>query len=141
MKKISIFLLFFGLGLIANAQTKEEAKVIAAGEKLRLAMISGERDALENITSADLNYGHSGGKIEDKAAFVEALASGSSDFVTINLSKQTVKVTGKVAMVRHQLEAKTNDKGKPAEVKLGVFMIWKKEGKQWKLLGRQAFKL
>jgi ketosteroid isomerase-like protein len=141
MKRLSLFLLFLTIGLIATAQTKEEVRVIAAVEKLRLAMISGEKEALGDIVSADLSYGHSGGKIEDKTSFVEALSSGSSDFVSINLSKQTVKVTGKVAMVRHQLDAKTNDKGKPGEVKLGILLVWLKEGKQWKLLGRQAFKL
>ena len=126
---------------MANAQTKEETNVTAAVEQMRLAMISGDRVGLENIAATDLSYGHSSGKIQDKAAFVEAIANGSSDFVSIVLSNQTVKVTGKTAIVRHQLDAKTNDGGKPGEVKLGIFLVWQKEGKQWKLLGRQAFKL
>lgn len=141
MKKIFLIILILIFGIKTNAQNKEEARVIAAVENLRLAMISGDRTALSNIVSADLSYGHSGGKIEDKTAFVEAISSGASDFVTINLSKQTVKVIGKTALVRHQLDAKTNDNGKPADVKIGIFLVWQKEGKAWKLLGRQAFKL
>lgn len=126
---------------MVNAQTKAETAVLAAVENMRLALISGERAALENLAAADLSYGHSSGKIQDKTAFVEAIANGSSDFVSIELKNQTVKVVGKTAMVRHELHAKTNDGGKPGEVHLGIFLVWQKQGSEWKLLGRQAFKL
>lgn len=124
-----------------KAQTAAENKVLIAVEKMRLALISGERTALEDIAANDLSYGHSNGKMQDKAAFVEAIANGSSDFVSIDYKNQTVKVTGKTALVRHELHAKTNDGGKPGEVHLGILLVWQKEGKDWKLLGRQAYKL
>lgn len=141
MKKVVLSLLLFSLTMSLKAQTAAEAKVLAAVERMRLALISGERVALESIAATDLSYGHSSGKIQDKAAFVEAIANGSSDFVSIDYKNQTVKVTGKTALVRHELHAKTNDGGKPGEVHLGVLLVWQKEGKDWKLLGRQAFKL
>ncbi len=124
-----------------KAQTAAENKVLAAVEKMRLALISGDRTALEDIAAIDLSYGHSSGKLQDKAAFVEAIANGSSDFVSIDYKNQTVRVTGKTALVRHELHAKTNDGGKPGEVHLGILLVWQKEGKEWKLLGRQAYKL
>ncbi len=124
-----------------KAQTAAENKVLIAVEKMRLALISGERTALEDIAANDLSYGHSSGKLQDKAAFVEAIANGSSDFVSIDYKNQTVKATGKTALVRHELHAKTNDGGKPGEVHLGILLVWQKEGKDWKLLGRQAYKL
>jgi ketosteroid isomerase-like protein len=88
-----------------------------------------------------LSYGHSGGHIDDKKEFVEKLASGASDFVTIDLSDQTISVSGKTAVVRHKLNAKTNDGGKPAEVHLLVLLIFQKDHRQWKLLARQAVKI
>jgi len=141
MKKINLLVLFISINFMAFAQSPTELKVAATVEKLRLAMVSGERAGLEELASTDLSYGHSSGKIEDKAAFVESIASGKSDFVTIDFKDQTIKVTGKTAIVRHQLHAKTNDGGKPGEVHLGILLVLQKEGKTWKLLGRQAFKL
>ena len=141
MKRITLFLLLFTLTMSLKAQTAAETKVLAAVEKMRLALISGERSALEDIAANDLSYGHSSGKLQDKAAFVEAIANGSSDFVSIEYKNQTVKVTGKTALVRHELHAKTNDGGKPGEVHLGILLVWQKEGRDWKLLGRQAYKL
>lgn len=140
MKKI-ILLLVLSASIMVKAQSREEKEVTAAVENMRLALISGERSALENVAAADLSYGHSSGKIQDKAAFVEAIANGSSDFVSIEFKNQSIKVTGKTAIVRHELHAVTNDGGKPGEAHIGVMLVWQKQGKNWVLLGRQAFKL
>lgn len=137
-----------GLLLMANlitmtvlAQTKDETAVAAAVETLRKAMVDGDRASLEKIATAELTYGHSSGKLEDKAAFVEAIASGKSDFVTIDLTEQTITVSGDVAIVRHKLAGTTNDGGKPGTVNLAILTVWKKQGKEWKLLARQAVKI
>ncbi|WAC40341.1 nuclear transport factor 2 family protein [Pedobacter sp. SL55] len=140
MKKIILALLLMSSSIV-YAQTKDEQNLVAAVDKLKNAMISGERTALEEVAATNLSYGHSGGKVEDKAAFVESIASGKSDFVTIDLKNQTIKVTGKTAIVRHELHATTNDGGKAGEVHLGIMLVWQKEGKDWKLLARQAYKL
>lgn len=128
------------LSLLLNAQSRKEHQVAAAIEQLRNAMISGNAKDLENIVSDQLNYGHSSGAIDDKKIFVEKLTSGKSDFVTINISEQTISVSNKIAIVRHKLEAKTNDNGKAGELKLNVLLVWKKLGGRWKLLARQAVK-
>jgi ketosteroid isomerase-like protein len=72
---------------------------------------------------------------------VEKIVSGKSDFVSIDLAEQTISISGKVALVRHILHAKTNDGGKPGEVHLRILLVWQKKGGQWKLLARQAVKM
>ena len=89
----------------------------------------------------ELTYGHSSGKIQDKAAFEEALLSKASDFVTIDLSDQTIKVVGSMAWVRHTLSATTNDGGTPGQTKLYVLSVWMKQKGAWKLFARQAVKV
>ena len=126
---------------ILFAQTKEEKEVATVVEKLRKALIDPDKTSLEKLTAADLSYGHSGGKVQDKAAFVDALLSGASDFVTIDLSEQTIKITGNIAVVRHVLNATNNDGGKPGTVKIAVLQVWVKQNKEWKLLARQAVKI
>jgi ketosteroid isomerase-like protein len=122
--------------------SKTEKQVAEAVEKLRLAMVSGDKNALEQITTEGLSYGHSGGKIEDRNSFVEALSSGRSDFVDIALSDQTIAVSGNTAIVRHRLTANTNDAGKgPATIHLGIMLVWVKQQGSWKLLARQAVKI
>jgi len=62
-------------------------------------------------------------------------------YFDIDLTEQTIKVSGNTAIVRHILSGNTNDGGKPGTVKLGVLTIWQKQKGQWRLLARQAFKL
>ncbi len=124
-----------------EAQTKDEKQVAFAVETLTKAMIDGNKAPLENISSDALSYGHSSGKIQNKAEFVKAISSGQSDFVTINLSDQTIVIKDQTAIVRHKLSAETNDGGKPGTVNLGIMLVWVKEKGAWKLLARQAFKL
>jgi len=141
MKKlIFTFCISVTFCLAAMAQSNQN-KVENAVEFLKQAMVSGNQTNLEKITSESLSYGHSSGKLEDKTAFVKSISSGASDFVSIDLSEQTISLTGKTAIVRHKLAAKTNDGGKQNEVKLGIMLVFIKEGKDWKLLARQAYKL
>ncbi len=143
MKKIlNLFLAFAFLSVPLSAQSKAEKAVATAVENLRQAMVSGDRTALTNIAAEDLSYGHSSGLLEDKAKFVEAIASGKSNFEKIDLTEQTIKVVRKTAIVRHNLFAETNNVGSaPGTVKLTILTIWQKQGSQWKLLARQAVKI
>lgn len=141
MKKFfSVIILLFFICPLVTAQDKQEKAVANAVEKLRKAMVDGNKADLENAVSDQLSYGHSGGHIDDKKEFVEKLSSGKSDFVTIDLTEQTIAVSGKVAVVRHVLTAKTNDGGKPADVHLRILLVFQKKGGKWLLLARQAVK-
>jgi len=139
-------LLFTGIMLIAialtvNGQSKDEAAVATAVEKLRQAMVDGNKEVLESITSDKLSYGHSSGLVENKTEFVDKLVSGKSDFVTIELKDQAISISGSTAIVRHKLDATTSDNGKPGEAHLSVLLIFQNDHKQWKLLARQAVKV
>ncbi|KQP47554.1 nuclear transport factor 2 family protein [Pseudorhodoferax sp. Leaf274] len=116
----------------------DTAAVAAAAEKLRIAMVDPTREALSALVADDLSYGHSGGKVDTKASFIADLLDAKSDFVTIAISEQTVKVVGDAAIVRHTLVADTNDSGKPGKVNIKILHVWQKQGGQWKLLARQA---
>lgn len=137
----SVFLTCFILHVVCKAQSNDAKQVAAAVEVLKKAMIDADQLKLDALTAGDLSYGHSSGKIEDKAAFIKALVSGTSDFVSIGLTEQSVKVTGNTAIVRHTLSGSTTDGGKPANVKLSVLTVWQKQQGKWKLLARQAIKL
>lgn len=136
--KMLVFALMLVSGM-AYAQKDEDA-VAKAVETLKQAMIDGNKQALEKIAADNLTYGHSSGLIEDKAAFVEALVSGKSDFLNMNLSEQTIKVTGNTATVRHKLNADTVNSGTPSKANLSVLLVWVKLNGDWKLLARQAVK-
>lgn len=144
MKTLLLFvatLAICGLSGTAAFAQKDEKGVAAAVEKLRKAMIDPTDAALQALVSDKLSYGHSGGKIEDKAEFIQALVSNDSDFKTMDLTEQTIAIVDNTALVRHKLSAETANKGVPATAHLAVLLVWVYEKGTWKLLARQAVKI
>jgi len=141
MKKL-VILLFGCLILHASmAQSKQELELAKTLQQFHKAMIDADGTLLNQLTADSLSYGHSGGNIENKASFVDHLVSGQSDFVTMEVTDQTISVVNNVGIIRFSLFANTNDKGKASTVKLKVLYVWIKEKKDWKLLARQAVKI
>jgi hypothetical protein len=52
---------------------------------------------LLKLTAPALSYGHSNGLLEDQKEFIRALTSGESKFTKIDLSEQTISISGDVA--------------------------------------------
>ncbi|WEK71019.1 MAG: nuclear transport factor 2 family protein [Candidatus Chryseobacterium colombiense] len=142
MIKKLMFAMSFIMAITASAQKiSDKDAVNAAAEKLRLSMISGEKPELESLILPELTYGHSGGHIDDAKEFVEKLVSKKSDFLTIDITNQTVNIVGNTAIVRHHFYATTADAGKaPGDVTLDILLVWAKVKNDWKLLARQAVK-
>ncbi|MDP4022140.1 nuclear transport factor 2 family protein [Methylobacterium sp. NEAU 140] len=124
-----------------DAKGDAKAEVEAAVDSLTKAMLAADGPALNALTLDGLSYGHSGGKIEDKAAFVDAIASRRSAFPSITLSKQTVSVVGDDAIARHVFDGESTADGKTTPVHIGVMQVWHRDGGRWRLLARQAYKL
>jgi ketosteroid isomerase-like protein len=140
MKHAFLTVAFFAIAMLALAQSKDETKVADAVQQLRKAMLDADSVALARLTAEKLSYGHSGGLIENKQEFMHKLVSGRSDFVTMELSDQTISVSDNVALVRHTLKGSTMDNGKAGDVHLKVLLVWQKQKGGWKLLARQAIK-
>lgn len=127
---------------MTNAPTQELSAVSAAVEALRKAMIAADRSTLEKLAADELSYGHSSGRLEDKAEFIEALTSGKSGFSAIELSGQTVNVIDNIAVVRHVFDGtRRNNAGDASKTKLAILTVWLQRQGQWKLLARQAARL
>ena len=140
-KGFSVALFFFLSTFSLLAQHKAEKIVGNQVEMLRQAMVSVDESALNNLVAEKLSYGHSAGYIEDKKEFIRKLTSGENDFTKIDLSNQTISISGDVAIVRHRLDGMTMDGGKPTQIKLLVLLVWQKNHGIWQLIARQAVKI
>jgi ketosteroid isomerase-like protein len=143
MKRIIfVITLILFTSMLTFAQSADEKAVGDAVEKLKTAIVGADEAVLNKLTSPLLSYGHSNGLLEDKKEFIRAITSGESHFTRIDLTDQTITISGDLAIVRHKLAGDTHNKGKePAQVKLGVLYAWQKVKGNWLLVGRQAFKL
>ena len=138
LKKI-LGLLLGALALCACATTPVQAgSAEAAAERLRVVMIDPDKAKLEALVTDELVYGHSSGRVDTKASFIADLLNGNSDFVTLDITDQAVKVMRDVTVIHHTLTAKTNDRGVAGNVKLLVLQVWQRREGGWVLVARQA---
>lgn len=141
IKKLILAMSFFMVLAVSGQKKNDKDAVTEVAEKLRSAMISGDKPTLESLILPELTYGHSGGHIDDAVEFVDKLVSKKSDFITIDITNQNIDVVGNTAIVRHHFYATTADLGKtPGDVTLDVLLVWVKTKNDWKLLARQAVK-
>ena len=132
--------LTFGSGHLM-AQSADDAAVAKNVESLRSAMLAADKAQLLALASDALSYGHSSGKIENKAQYADAIASKKSVFKTLTFTDQSIAITGGTAIVRNTFTSDVESDGKVTPTKIGVLQVWSKSGADWKLHARQAFKL
>ena len=138
---LAIGLLGVGPAIAASADEDAVAKNV---EALRVAQIALDVKALDALCAAELSYGHSDARVEDKATFIKN-ATTNRNAKTLSLAYQDpkIKIVGPAAIVRFNWasESEAIADGKKSTTKLHVLMNWQKQGADWKLLSRAATKL
>jgi len=127
-------------GSSAVAASADEAAVAQAVEALRKAILSQEKTQLEALCADQLSYGHSDGRVQNKAEFIEGVMTRKAIVKSLTLSDHTIAVVGNDAIARHTWASESETDGKVTSTKIGVLQVWQKQGGNWKLLARQAFR-
>jgi hypothetical protein len=133
-----------GLGLLrsssAVAESADEAAVAQGVEVLRKAIFGQEKTQLKVLCAEQLSYGHSDGRVENKAQFINGVMIRKVIIKSLTLSDHTIAIVGTDAIACHTWASESKTDGKPASPKNGVLQIWQKQGGNWKLLARQSFR-
>jgi ketosteroid isomerase-like protein len=125
----------------SSAESADQAAIDKAVEALRKALLEKNKAGLEQLTADQLSYGHSSGKVQSKAEFVDGVMTSKAVTKSIAFPELTVAVVGDTAIARHLYESEMETDGKPNSVKIGALQVWQKQDGNWKLLARQGFKL
>jgi ketosteroid isomerase-like protein len=128
-------------GSPALAEAGDEAAVKQNVEALREALLKADKPQLERLSADQLSYGHSDGRVQDKAEFINGVMTRKATVKSITFPDLKVAVAGDAAIARHLYESESETDGKPNSVKIGMLSVWQKQGGNWKLLARQGYKL
>ena len=123
------------------ADSADAAAVDKAVEAFRKAVLEQDKARLEQLAADQLSYGHSGGRVESKAQFIDGVMTRKAIVKSISFPELSVAVVGDAAVARHLYESESETDGKPSSVKIGALQVWQKQNGAWKLLARQGFKL
>jgi ketosteroid isomerase-like protein len=122
----------------AVAASADEAAIAQAVEALRKAFFEQDKTQLEALCAEELSYGHSDGRVETKAQFINGVMTRKAILKSLTLSDHTITVVGTTAIARHTWASESETDGKPTSTKIGVLQVWQKQGGAWKLLARQS---
>ena len=131
--------LFFSSPALAEAG--DEAAVKQNVEALREALLKADKTQLERLSAEQLSYGHSDGRVQNKAEFIDGVMTRKATVKSINFPDLKIAVAGDAAIARHLYESESETDGKPNSVRIGTLQVWQKQGGNWKLLARQGYKL
>ena len=138
-------LAFGAAGLLGEAavlaEASDEAAVRQDVEALRKALLDADKGRLEQLTADQVSYGHSDGRVQNKAEFINGVATRKATLKSLNFPELSLAVIGDAAIARHLYESESETDGKPTSVKIGALQVWQKQNGGWKLLARQGFKL
>ena len=143
MKKIILIALVFA-ALIGNAQSKDEKELVERTYLLSHTVF-GTKDSLtlEDLFAKNLTYGHSHGNLQNRDQALKGISHNQSTYADTAVSNVTVMFgDDDVAIVRYLFKANEHTKdGKINPLNFSMMLVWIKEKKKWRLMGRQAVSL
>lgn len=144
MKKTIIVAFVLLAGFSGFAQSKDE-KALVERTYLLSHTVFGSKDSmtLENLFAKKATYGHSHGNLQTREQAIASISKNKSRYTDTAVSNvQVLLYEDDVAIVRHLFKAKENKvDGTVTPLDFSMMLVWVKEKKQWKLMGRQAVSL
>jgi ketosteroid isomerase-like protein len=106
--------------------------------------VFGTKDSmtLEDLFAKKASYGHSHGNLQTREQAIAGISKNKSKYTDTAVSILQVVIEDDVAIVRHLFKAKENKAdGTVTPLNFTMMLVWVKEKKKWRLMGRQAVSL
>lgn len=142
MKKLLSIAFVSVIFLGGYAQSKDSARVWSRVEALSRAVFETKDSvALNDLVSTRVTYGHSGGKLEDKAAMIQAAVASKTTYKNSVLERVSMDVDKNTAVVRHNFRATSVENGTETPLNISIIQVWRKEKGKWRIWARQAVRV
>lgn len=125
----------------ATADAADEDSVAQSVETLRKGLLEADRSKLEQVAAAQISYGHSDGRVQNKEEFIQGVMTRKQTVKSLEFPELKIAVVGNAAIARHIYLAQSELDGKATTTRIGALQVWQKQDGGWKLLARQGFRL
>lgn len=125
--------------LLGPAESAAFADLRAADDERTAALIAADPARLDAILSEDLHYGHSNGRIETKAAFIESLTSRRIVYQSFEYTEHRfIPAAPGLTLMTGRALIRARSGGEPVLLDLSFLAVWRKEGGKWRFLAWQS---
>ena len=135
-------LILAGFAWAAPARAADEDDVRAADLARIRALIHADREALAAVLADDLTYGHSDGRLQNKAELLAALAGGAVTYQSYDGPPPAVRIQKGIALLSGVAELEATAHGARVKFWLRYLAVYaKREDGAWQLTAYQSTRL
>jgi len=124
---------------------KDDAKTAAlrSSEITRFeAQVNADARVLGQLLDEGLEYSHSNGDLDTKTSFIDALVTGTRDYISSTATIETVRVFGDVGVIRGKAKVTVGGKDRqPQDLHIGYTDIWLWKDGRWQMTAWRSARL
>jgi ketosteroid isomerase-like protein len=104
----------------------------------REAMIAADVGVLDGLFADDLQWVHGTARVETKAGLLEAIRTGSTRYLSIDVADEQSRRFGEVVLLSGVVMMKLEIGGEDRDVRSRFTMVWHRTGSGWQLVNWQS---
>lgn len=117
------------------------AEALAAEDARYAAQTGNDFAAMEKLFGDDLVYIHSSSAVDDKAAYIESMRSGTVVYRVMNRSDVKVRTYGCIAILTGKADFEVTVRGDDLSVSLAFHTVWAKRDRGLEFISWQATRI
>lgn len=136
-----------GMVAVAPAQARSCGAAVTAAEALAAedaryaAQTGNDFAAMEKLFGEDLVYIHSSSAVDDKAAYIESMRSGTVIYRVMNRGDVKVRTYGCIAILTGKADFEVTVRGDDLSVSLAFHTVWAKRDRGLEFISWQATRI
>lgn len=103
-------------------------------EKRFAAMMARDTTVLEGLLGDELTYAHSTGTLENKAHFLETIAGGAIEYLSITPRDTTARIYDRMVVMHGLADVSVRIAGAPQAFTLRYTDAWVSRGGRWQMI-------
>ena len=116
----------------------DETTVRDVDRARREAMIAADVATLEKLFADDLMWVHGTSRVETKAGLLEAIRTGSTRYLSIDVADERIRQFGEVILLSGVVTMKLEIGGEDRDVLSRFTLVWHRTGAGWRAVNWQS---
>jgi ketosteroid isomerase-like protein len=104
----------------------------------REAMTKADVDTLGELFADDMAWIHATARVDSKDGLLDAIGSGATKYLSIDVSEETVREFGDVVLVGGVAAMTAEIKGETRELRNRFTIVWARRGDAWQVVNWQS---
>lgn len=100
--------------------------------------LSADASTVNDLFADDLVWTHSSARVDSKASFIAALASGVTRYLSVDRSEEKIRIHGDLALVHGVATMRVDVNGQRREASTRYLCVWLRQGGKARMVAWQS---